>query len=142
MHYLKKLKLFLLENFEWFDVLEPVKWNTFENIEWEYYLQHERTSKKRRTTIIILWWGAQRECRVIKFCHHLAPFTNLYMSNVIKLQHCAVAVHVPHITRISDLFSKAVVLQRFLLACSVKYMKFINFHIYTHKVALWLNYKD
>lgn len=80
-----------------------------------------------------------------KVCHHLAPFTNLYMSNVIKLQHCAVAVHVPHITWISDLFSKAVVLPRFLLACSVKcmkYMKFINFHIYTHKVALWLNYKD
>lgn len=42
------------------------------------------------------------------------PFTYIYMLIVTKLQHCAVAVHVPHITRISDLSSKAVVLQRFL----------------------------
>lgn len=113
---------FLLENIECFDMCVSIKRNSFENIElkciWmfenEFYFQHERTSKKRRTAIIILWWGVQRECWVMKFCHLLSPLNYLYMSNVIKLQHCAIAVHVPHITWMCDLFSVVVVLQRFL----------------------------
>lgn len=140
MHYLKKLKLFLLENFECFDVLESVEWNTFENIEWEYYLQHERTSKKRRTTIIILWWGVQRECRVIKFCHHLAPFTNLYM--YVKCNKTATLCSCCTCTSYNmnmSFISKSCGFTEISLACSVK---FINFHIYTHMVPLWLNYKD